>query len=371
MDADKPRVVPGRPKPDGTRRWYYYATRAGGKSFWVSEGPEPLQRYPRAFREAWEAAKKGPEPDTFKALCLSYLATLTRGTRKRSAATVRGYQADVEAILQMPLKGGRPAASAPVRTFDNIRVVVFIAAWHNSMAEKPRTADMRLGTLCRILEHGKANGLLSFNRAASLPKMYERPVGEHEPVSETDFLRFVGEGCPAALAEAAWLARLIGMRRTDLATAPATSVLDRHIRWRTSKGKRKDRIAIYPITDGVCALLASIARRRAEIGSDAPTLLFGQRGAPWTPSGLDTALKRRREAAQTPSITWHGLRRMAVTDLLLAHVRDSGLVTRPMLKDAFGWTEADLDQMLRTYADEEAVADAITASPVSIARLPH
>jgi hypothetical protein len=114
---------------DGTVRYYYYSSRQGRVCFWKADGaPVDAKRLPPEFVEAYDAARqieRGQRPGSFEQAFHDYQRRCPKFARlklKSSTARIR-Y---LGAWLDMPLKGDRPARTAPLAIFDDRKIIRYV-----------------------------------------------------------------------------------------------------------------------------------------------------------------------------------------------------------------------------------------------------
>jgi len=222
--------------------------------------------------------------------------------------------------------------------------------WRDGLAKKsPRNADYAMTVLAAVCTWGRGAYMLGETAIPTrhIAKLYTAP--EQTTWSDDDLNRAV-TALPPHLTHAIKLALNTGLRRGDL-TAVTWSAIDEAagvIRWRPSKGRRKGRIVVIPLTAALRLTLAAIPKVAVQI-------LTNSRGKPWTVSGLGHAMDDALEPLGIEG-RLHGLRRAAATRLAR-----QGFSSRQIARQ-LGWSEAEAEAMTAVYVDDEAALAAAGAN---------
>lgn len=347
----------------GKVRFYYYTSRHGGVRFWQSDGkPVDEARLPTDFIGAYEQAsslERAPAPGSFGRAVTDYQERSPK-FRRMSEKGKRARKRYLDGWLDMPLKKGQRAETAPLAVFDQRGAIKYIIDHRDkSWGHSPSVADEAIFALSAFLNWAKSEGRLDWNRCDGLPNVYERPT-EARVWSEDEQLRFLNE--------AHWklnhffrLALFTGLRLSDLVRLPVTAQRAEHILIPTGKSGGKA-TAIVPIVPPLRKLLADLETKRETFKVAPMTLLFNTRGRSWTADGLATEFYRHRKSAlksdEPPTI--HDLRKTAATQMVILQQRFPHAITDQVLCDMFGWTRGTLDKMKRIYVSDAAVIEAMT-----------
>ena len=317
-------------------RVYHYAWRGGPRLAGVVGSPEFVASF-----HAAHAARKAPVTGTLKEVLTRYRAS--PAFTRLGIHTKRAYEKHLNTI---DAKWG----TMPLAALDDPHVRKRFLAWRDSMADTPRTADMAIGVLKRVLGWAEERVYVTSNQA--------EPIGRLHRADKSDAI-WTGDDIAAFLAgkadplrkpsrELVWAVELAlhtGLRQSDLIRLAWNHREGEAFGYRTSK---RGRFVTIPITPGCRALLERIEKR-------GPVILSTQRGKrPWTADGLRSSF---RQACLDAGIsrTFHDLRRTAATNLVAAGI-DSGQVASIM-----GWSEADVEAMKRKYVSRAAVVAAVLA----------
>lgn len=310
-------------------REYHYAWRGGPRLTGEPGSPE----YVAAFNAA-HASRRAPVTGTFRQVITAYRAS--PAYTKLGAHTTRAYAKHLDAIEQ---KWG----TLPLAALDDPKVRRLFLAWQDTMANTPRTADMAIGVLKRVLGWGVARVLIHSNQAEPIERLHR--ADKSDAIWTPDD---VGAFKAKASKELLWaleLALHTGLRQSDLIRLAWNHEDGGTFGYRTSK---RGKFVTIPITTACRALLGRIERR-------GPIILTTARGKrPWTADGLRSSFGKACDDAGVAR-TFHDLRRTAATNLVAAGL-DSGQVASIM-----GWSEADVEAMKRKYVSRAAVVAAVLA----------
>jgi integrase len=310
-------------------REYHYAWRGGPR---LSDEPGS-PAYMQAFQAA-HAARKAPVTGTLKEVLTRYRASPS--FTKLGVHTKRAYEKHLNTI---EAKWG----TMPLVALDDPNVRKRFLAWRDSMADTPRTADMAIGVLKRLLGWAEERVYVTSNQAEPIGRLHRADKSDAIWTADdvTAFLKHASK----ELAWAVELALHTGLRQGDLIRLAWNHREGDAFGYRTSK---RQRFVTIPITPACSGLLGRIEKR-------GPVILTTQRGKrPWTADGLRSSFGKACDDAGVKR-TFHDLRRTAATNLVAAGL-DSGQVASIM-----GWSEADVEAMKRKYVSRAAVVAAVLA----------
>jgi integrase len=217
-----------------------------------------------------------------------------------------------------------------------------IRAWRNEDGVTPRTADQVLTVIGAMATWARQadKAERDFYPTVDMPQRYVAPP--QEAWSKEDVDRAM-TGLPPHLSRVVALCLNTGLRRADLC-ALTWSAIDWDagvIRWHTSKGRKKRRVAVIDLTEPLLMALKRCPR------GDAVTVLTNSYGLPWKPTGLATSMDKALTRLGIEG-RLHGLRRTAAT-----HLAAQGMSSREIAR-RLGWSETEAEAMTATYVDEEA-----------------
>lgn len=310
---------------------YHYAWRGGPRLVGVPGSPD----YLRSYQEA-HSARKAPVAGTFRAIVTKYRAS--PAFERLSDHTKRAYRKHLDAI---EAKWG----ATPIAIIEDRRIKRHFAEWHDSMSATPRTADMALGVLKRLLSWADARSLVNVNHAEKLERLHTSD--KSDSIWTAGELEAVFAHASKELRWAIELALHTGLRQSDLIRLAWNHEADGAFGYLTSKRKR---FVTIPITPACRALLGRIEKR-------GPIILTTQRGKrPWTADGLRSTFAEACSAKNANvHRTFHDLRRTAATNLISAGLDNTQVAT------IMGWSEDDVEAMKRKYVSRKAVVQAVLA----------
>lgn len=174
--------------------------------------------------------------------------------------------------------------------------------WRDEMRSTPRSADLHIAVLARMLSWAK-------NRETVLRNPLEK-VGKLHRSNRKDIIwmpsqvqKFLTDGAPH-LADAVRMAIWTMQRKSDLLTMPTIAYAD-NLLWIT-QAKTGARVRIKP-ADEIMPLLqrAKEANRKR--------ILVNSFGDQWSSSGFDSSLRKEMAKLGITGVTFHDLRGTAIT----------------------------------------------------------
>lgn len=317
-------------------RWYIYAWRGGPRLRTVVGGPKPrlndddLQKLNALRQDRRRAAE-----DTFGRLLEDWRAS---PEWKGMAASTRGEWGRTIALF--------PAKWLPLPTalFEDVRTKTAILKWRDGFADTPRKADYCIQVLRAALAWGKSRGRLTRNIADDMTKLYEG--GDRAEIIWEADERLKWQKARQGARDAFNLACLTGLRRGDLVELPWSAVGDNAIVWKTSKGKIRATIPLYP---KLRTLLAELRTRHRAEGVD--TVLVSALGTPRSPAGLTGDFIAERKRLKLPAKRLHDCRGTFATELMLPPVSFNDR----QIADTIGWSEQSVARIRKLYVDQARV----------------
>jgi integrase len=308
---------------------YHYAWRGGPRLRGAPGSPEYIASHAEAVQR-----RKEPLKGTFAEVLAAYKAS--PDYKRLGAHTLRAYAPILTKIHE---KWG----TLPLVALDDPEVRRRFLTWRDSMADRPRTADMAIGVLKHVLHWAEERVYITSNQAAPIGRLHS--TNKSDAVWTPDDIAAV-LGC--ASRELAWaieLALMTGLRQSDVIRLAWNHREGDAFGLRTAK---RGRMVTIPITAPCGVLLERIEKR-------GPVILTTHRGArPWTADGLRSSFAKACKAAGVKR-TFHDLRRTAATGLVAAGL-ESGQVAAIM-----GWSESDVEAMKRKYVSRSVVVSAMLA----------
>ena len=325
------REVKGIAKVTSKGRTYWYAWRGGprlrgepwGADFWAS------------YNEAIES-RRIPEPGRFRSLVTLYKAS-----------------ADYEKLAPSTKRNWGPWLDRIAEHFGTLSIAQFerpekirplIRQWRNKYADTPRTADVGLQVLSRVLSHAvDPLGKLAGNPCEGIKLLYSS--NRSEIIWSDADIASIKQVCSPEIAHAIDLAAATGLRLGDLLRLSWSHIHDDAVVISTGKSNHT-RQAIIPLYDGLRDVLARIPKRST-------TVLTSSLGRPWTTSGFGVSFHRAKLAAGIGNLHFHDLRGTAATKFYIA-----GLPER-VIAEILGWQEENVGKIIRRYVGRTAATKAI------------
>ncbi len=336
--------------------WYVYAWRGGPKVLQTTGAAKPkltAELLDRIAKARQERKGKGNLKETIGSLIVSFTASPEfQKLSKTTKPTMHTWFRRIDDEF----------GKAPVAVFNDRKIRSDINKWRNRWADKPRSADVAIEVLCRLLSYATDLGMLDHNHAKGIKRLYT--VNRSELIWEQEhFDRFAKHAPPYAL-EAVTLAAWTGLRLGDLVSLRWDAVnLDQGvIVWDTSKSRQRTRATI-PILPEVTDVLGAIRRRYAqEMAARRPkrrkplpeTVLASSRWTPWTASGLGDAIAKVCSEVGIDRHV-HDLRGTFVTYCAMRGLTDD------QIADIVGWETDSVSRIRRRYVAQDRVAAAIAA----------
>lgn len=308
---------------------YHYAWRGGPRL----TGEPGSDEYVAAYKAAKDS-RKTPSGETLAAIVAKYRAN--PAFTKLGAHTKRAYETHLNTI---EAKWG----TMPREVLEDPNVRRDFVEWRDSMADRPRTADMAIGVLKRLLSWAEERVYVTSNQAEPIGRLHRADKADAiwTPDDITAFLKHASK----ELTWAVELALHTGLRQSDLIRLAWNHREGDAFSYRTSK---RQRFVTIPVTTGCEALLKRIERR-------GPVILTTERGKrPWTADGLRSSFGKACKDAGVKR-TFHDLRRTAATSLVAAGLDNTQVAS------IMGWSEADVEAMKRKYVSRAAVVSAVLA----------
>lgn len=329
--------------------------RAGGRwaIYWYAwRGGPPIGSYDGATRAEAEAKEEAGAAD---------LARNWANAVDTRPATGQFARVIVDYLASDDWKTLKPATQATKRVWLDRCKAKFgpcsvseidmdaVSAWLGDMeaAHGARARDHAKSALGSVAKWGRAPERLKetrlprdFKPTQDFKNAYKAPAQDAWALADLEALPKVRPGVRRIL----MLALNTGLRRADLCRVAWTNVdwSAGVIRLVTSKGERKGRRIVIPLTRPLRAVLQEIGPER-----DGP-ILRNAWGTAWTFNSMAHAINEELKALGVTG-RLHGLRRSAAT-----HLAQQGQSSMKIAR-VLGWSEADAEAMAAIYIDEEAV----------------
>jgi integrase len=318
-------------RADGQHVVYWYAWKGGPRLDGEPGTPEFIASYNAAV-----ADRKAPRNDNLAGLVTLYKSkpeylNLAESTRREWARWLdRLTDHDIGTLN--------------LRMLEDARVRADLMDWRDEYADRPRAADYGVQVLSRVLGFAVERGMLSINRAAGIPHLYEGDRADMiwDPAALAKFCA----KAPAPVSQALRLACATGLRRGDLVKLTWGQVSDLAIEVSTGKSRGR-RIATVPLLAEARTLLAEIGRR-----NDGDAVLTNAHGRAWGANSLSHRITKFAEEAGVER-SLHDARGTFATRLRLA-----GL-TAEEIAEILGWEKERVEKILARYVDRERIVKAL------------
>jgi len=312
---------------------YYYAWRGGPRLHGAPGTPEFIASY----NEAHEGRRQ-PDHNRFRSLVTAYCASTDY--MRLAASTKATWAPWLDRI-------GEHFGELRIAQFDRPeKMRPIIRQWRNRYADKPRTADMGMQVLSRVLSYAvDPLGKIAANPCEGIKQLYT--VDRSEIIWTDADVAQIKATCSAEIAHAVDLAAHTGLRQGDLLRLSWSHIGDDAIVIPTGKSSGR-REAWVPLYDGLLEVLALIPRRST-------TVLTNSYGSPWTRDGFGSSFNKAKVAAgmQDKNLHFHDLRGTAATRFYTAHIPQRAIA------EIMGWEEDHVERIMRRYVGRSAATQAI------------
>lgn len=308
-------------------RVYHYAWRGGPSLKGEPGSPEFMQSYHDAI-----ASRHMPDGSQFRSIVFDYKKNAFPAL---SASTRRVWSPWLDRIEE---HFGKLKIAQFNRT-EQIRPL--IRHWRGKYATTPRSADMGMQVLSRVIAHGvDPMGKLASNPCEGIKHLYS--ASRAEIIWTEDDIAQLKAVCSPEVAFAVDLAASTGLRVGDLVRLSWSHLRDDMIVISTGKSKHRKE-AVIPRYDALNDLLARIPKR-------SPVILTNSRGKPWTQDGLASSFWTAKVEAQLQErdLHFHDLRGTAATNFYKA-----GLSIR-VVAEIMAWEEDQVEKIIRRYVSRGA-----------------
>ncbi|MGE3303279.1 MAG: tyrosine-type recombinase/integrase [Hyphomonadaceae bacterium] len=310
---------------------YRAATEAEADALASADAVGLAARYGEA-----KAAPAGPSTRVFKGLVAAYRASPEFKSLAPSTRRVWGRWLD---------RIDDTFGEATTRSMGEKGARKLILVWRDRYADQPRTADLAIQVLSRVLSWGVDREEIDHNRARGIAHLWEADWSDSiwEPTHLRAFEKAAHALGRAHLLTAVQVLAHTGLRVDDAARLAWDDVNLRagEIRKYTSKSMRrgkKKRAAVIPITPALRAILKAIPHREG-------ALLRTARGTPFATGG--TLSEAIQEVVEETSFTrrTHDLRGTAATNFALAQLSKSEIAR------ILAWSEDQVAKILDVYVN--------------------
>lgn len=321
---------------DGTTRDYYYYGK-GGPRF---KSPYGTTEFAAEY-DKFKGSSKAPDPDTFLSVIRMYERIEFSKKRK---ATQRSYR---PFIVQIEKKFG----TLPLEAIEEHGARALFIEWRETMADRPRTADLAWSVLQRIMAFGVDKEKLKRNPCEKAGRLADTGTRREKVWTDAEIERLKA-AAPEQVRDAFLMALWTGQRQGDLLRLTWGAYDGTHIRLEQSKTKARVTIRI---ADELKTILDT--KRQALAGKEiaALTILTTAHGKSWTSDGFRTSWGKALEKAKIDGLTFHDLRGTFITN-----ARRTGSSIEDIAATS-GHKIADVRSILEKHylADDHAASDAV------------
>lgn len=331
-------------------RWYVYAWRGGPQIARFEGTPRPklTRELLKAAADQWQTRQLTTD-ETIAGLIRDYRASPEwKRLSDNTKPTWRLWLDRIESEF----------GKAPIPAFDDRRMRSDILTWRDRWQSQPRSADMAIQVLSRLLSWAVDRTKLNVNLCAGISQLYEND--RSDIIWEAPHFAAFNAAASIEVVEAVALAACTGLRRGDLVKLPWSAVGDHAIIWKTGKSRGRA-VIIIPILPETRKLLDSIrqrhasemaAKRRDRFKPLPDTILSNSRWRPWTASGFGGRFNDAKQVSGI-EVNLHDLRGTFATRCMIAGLTDQEIA------DILGWTTKEVALIRVKYVDQARVVVAI------------
>lgn len=251
-----------------------------------------------AFMHEYLRLTKDRKQTEAKARTLSWLVSEYLGSadyQKLSVNTKRDYERMTGVIK---LKFG----TLPVQALEARGARRLFMDWRDEMRSTPRSADLHITVLARILSWGKNREIILRNpleKAGKLHKSNRKDI----IWMPSQVKKFLNEA-PQHLSDVVRMALWTMQRKGDVLSLPTIAFND-GLLWIT-QGKTGARVRIKPADEILPILRTASSEKRTRV-------LANSFGDMWTSSGFDSSFNKEMKRLEITGVTFHDLRGTAIT----------------------------------------------------------
>lgn len=274
---------------DGTEREYFYAWR-GGPRITSKPGTKAfIHEFARLTRDRPIEGKAG----TLSALVDDYVMSAEFTSLRPS--TKRDYERVIAAIR---IRFG----SFPIKALGAQGARTVFKRWRDEMRDTPRSADMHMVVLARILSVAKDGDKIRTNPLERMKKLHK---GSRKDIvwMPSQLATMLTEGAPH-IVDVVKVALWTMQRQGDVLSMPTLAYDDGRL-WIT-QGKTGARVCVRPADEIVPILERARTERRTRVLANS----FGQQ---WTSSGFRASWRKEMARLKISGVTFHDLRGTAIS----------------------------------------------------------
>lgn len=225
-----------------------------------------------------------------------------------------------------------------IAAFDRPLIKVAIRKWRDQYKNTPRSADVALEVLSRLLTFGVQEGKLMTNAVNGMPRLYK---SNRSMIIWTaaDLDQLEASNTSPQMMRAVRLAALTGLRTSDLLRLQWNHIQPLSIEITTGKsGHRKE--TLIPLYGELRDFLASVPKSNESL-----TVLNNQDDERWR-GGFGSSFQKAKKRAGIDK-HFHDLRGTAATRMYV------GGLTEREIAEIFTWSEEYVAEMIRKYVKKD------------------
>lgn len=274
----------------GAEAIYYYAWRGGPR---LKSKPNTLA-FQQEFVRLTSNRPQRSDDQTLGQVVDDYMAS--GAFRKLRASTRRDYERII-GVIRLRF------ASLPIAAIEAKGSRKVFLDWRDEMSDTPRTADLHIVVLARILSWSKDRELITRNPLEGVEQLYDGGNRKDTIWMPSQLQKILDEGAPhiaAVVRVALWTMQ----RQSDVLTMP-TIAYDGGRLW-IVQGKTGARVRVVPADEilQLCACAKQAGRQRILVNS------FGDN---WTSSGFRASLRKEMKRLKITGVRFHDLRGTGIT----------------------------------------------------------
>lgn len=321
----------------GTQALYYYAWRGGPR---LKSKPGTTAFLHEFIRLTKDRVKEQP------AETLGWLAEQYHSSAdfQKLRPSTRG---DYERIIRViTLKLG----DMPLRAIEARGARTLFIDWRDEMRSTPRSADLHISVLARIISWGKDREHVARNPLERVGKLHKE-TRKDDVWLPSQIEKILTEGAPH-IANVVRIALWTMQRQSDI-LALATIAYDDGRLWVT-QGKTQARVRIRPAAEILPLLEDAKASKRQRI-------LVNSRGENWTASGFRASLRKEMARLKISGVRFHDLRGTAIT---YAYANGAEI---DRIAEISGHSKSECEAIIRKhYLAGEGVVEAIRSGSKTV-----
>ena len=274
---------------DGSIKVHYYAWRGGPRMTSRPKDPEAfLAEYLKLTRER----RRGAVANTMAATIESYRQS--PAFERLAASTKRGYEPVLDRIM---VKFGRMTMKDAERRGARAEFV----AWRDTMADRPRSADMHMSVLSALLSFAMDRELIMRNPVLGVERLSS--TTRADIIWSSEQLALAGEGLGFPIRPVFVLALETMQRQADLLS----------LRWKNIEGDVLTLVQQKTKTKVRGRLSARALEEIASLPRHCEHVLTSSTRQPWTSDGFRASWGREMKRLGIEGVTFHDLRGTAIT----------------------------------------------------------